>query len=204
MRRQQTGSMSASPTSVRRETLYFARPGTINTARVLHAAVDRARLLNIHHIVVASTSGRTALRLAQMADTTLKIVCITHHAGFRKPGEIELSGRNASLLAARGIPILRTTHLMAGLDRAVRLLAGGMGPAEIVANTYRTFGEGTKVAVEAAVMALDAGLIPARTDVIAIGGTSSGADTALVVCPAHAKDFFRTTVKEVICKPRIR
>lgn len=186
------------------DALYFARPGRINTDSALRAALNRAQLLNIQYMVVASTSGRTALRLAQLAGSALKIVCVTHHAGFRNPGEVELSTHTASLLSARGIPILRTTHLMAGLDRAVRLLAGGMGPAEIVANTYRTFGEGTKVAVEATVMALDAGLIPANTDVIAIGGTSSGADTALVLRPAHAKDFFATTIREIICKPLTR
>mgnify|MGYP003884600843 CR=1 FL=1 len=90
---------------------------------------------------------------------------------------------------------------MAGLDRAVRLKFGGLGPAEIVANTYRTFGEGTKVCVEITVMALDAGLIPYGRDVIGIAGTGSGADTALVIRPAHSARFFDTRVREIIVKP---
>ena len=42
------------------------------------------------------------------------------------------------------------------------------------------FSQGTKVAVEIAVMALDAGLIPWRA-VIAVGGSGRGADTAVVL-----------------------
>jgi hypothetical protein len=79
---------------------------------------------------------------------------------------------------------------------------GGLGPAEMVANSLRLFGEGTKVAVEVAVMAIDAGLIPHGRDVVAVGGTSSGADTALVLRPAHSREFFDTVVREVVCKPR--
>jgi hypothetical protein len=51
-------------------------------------------------------------------------------------------------------------------------------------------------------MALDAALIPAGVDVIALGGSSEGVDTALVLRPAHSQDFFATKIKEIICKPR--
>jgi hypothetical protein len=50
-------------------------------------------------------------------------------------------------------------------------------------------------------MALGAGLIPYGKDVIAIAGTGAGADTAVVVRPAHSRQFFETRVREVICKP---
>jgi hypothetical protein len=50
-------------------------------------------------------------------------------------------------------------------------------------------------------MALDAGLVPYGKDVIAIAGTGSGADAAIVIRPAHSRQFFGTRVKEVICKP---
>lgn len=51
-------------------------------------------------------------------------------------------------------------------------------------------------------MAADAGLIPGDRDVIAIAGTSIGADTALVIRPANASRFFDLKVKEIIAKPR--
>jgi hypothetical protein len=64
------------------------------------------------------------------------------------------------------------------------------------------FSQGTKVAVEVAVMALDAGLIPYGQPIVSVGGSGGGADTALVLIPSHSKTFFDTEVLEVICKPR--
>jgi hypothetical protein len=179
---------------------------TRNTSRsraTLKTALERARELRIKHLVVASTSGRTALELAKMLPANLEAVCVTHHAGFREFGRNELPDSAENRLAERGIPVLRTTHLLAGVERTIRLKFGGLGPAETIAFTYRTLGEGTKVAVEIAVMALDAGLIPYGKDIIAIAGTGSGADTALVVRPAHSRQFFETQVREVIVKPWI-
>jgi hypothetical protein len=171
------------------------------TRPTLKTALGRARELRIKHFVVASTSGSTALELAKMLPANLEAVCVTHHAGFREFGRNELPDSAENKLAEHGIPVLRTTHLFGGVERAVRLKFGGLGPAETIAFTYRTLGEGIKVAVEIAVMALDAGLIPYGKDVIAIAGTGTGADTAIVVRPAHSRQFFETRVREIICKP---
>jgi len=175
---------------------------TSQTRTTLRAALERAGELGIKHLVVASTSGKTALELARSLPHGIEAACVTHHVGSREPGKSELPDATENRLAAAGIPVLRTTHLFGGVERAVRLRFGGLGPAETIAFTYRTLGEGTKVAVEIAVMALDAGLIPYGKDVIAIAGTGSGADTAIVVRPAHSRQFFETQVREVIVKPR--
>ncbi len=181
-----------------------ARSPARSTAATLKAALERAAELGIRHVVVASTSGRTALALGRLLPPGVNAVCVTHHAGFREFGKSELSEGTENRLALLGIPVLRTTHLFAGIDRAVRMKFGGLYPAEVVASTYRTFGEGTKVCVEIAVMALDAGLIPHGRDVVAVAGTGTGADTALVVRPAHSRQFFDTVVREVVCKPTDR
>ncbi len=174
---------------------------TTRTRATLKASLDRARELRIKHFVVASTSGRTALQLAGMLPSHFEAVCVTHRAGFKEFGRNELPDSVENKLAASGIPVLRTTHLFGGVERAIRLKFGGLGPAETIAFTYRTLGEGTKVAVEIAVMALDAGLIPHGKDVVSIAGTGSGADTAIVIRPAHSRQFFETRVREIICKP---
>lgn len=173
-----------------------------STRTTLKAALERARGLRIRHFVVASTSGRTALELARVLPDSINAVCVAHHVGFREPGKSDLSDATENRLAASGIPVLRTTHLFGGVERAIRLKVGGLGPAETIAFTYRTLGEGTKVAVEIAVMALDAGLIPHGRDVVSIAGTGSSADTAIVIRPAHSRQFFETQVREVIVKPR--
>ncbi|MFO7675941.1 MAG: pyruvate kinase alpha/beta domain-containing protein [bacterium] len=189
---------------VRTEVTWFPRPGRACTARTLELALARGRALGLRHCVVASTTGATALRLARLLRDGEKAVCVTHHVGFREPGRSELSAAIERRLAALGVPVLRTTHALSGVERAARLRFGGLGPAETVAWTYRTFGEGTKVAVEVAVMALDAGLVAHGPEILAIGGTGRGADTALVIRPAHSRQFFDTSVREVVCKPRVR
>ena len=171
------------------------------TQATLKTALERAHKLHIRHIVVASTGGRTAQALAELLPANIEAVCVTHHAGFHEFGKNELPESVENRLSEHGIPVLRTTHLFAGVERAIRLKVGGLGPAETIAFTYRTLGEGTKVAVEIAVMALDAGLIPYGKDVISIAGTGTGADTAIVIRPAHSRQFFDTRVREIICKP---
>ncbi len=171
------------------------------TRTTLQVALKRADQLGIKHVVVASTTGKTALELAGLLPPHLEAVCVTHHAGFSEFGRNELPESTENELAEHGIPVLRTTHLFAGVERAIRLKFGGLGPAETIAFTYRTLGEGIKVAVEIAVMALDAGLIPYSKDIVAIAGTGSGADAAIVIRPAHSRQFFETQVKEIVCKP---
>ena len=53
-----------------------------------------------------------------------------------------------------------------------------------------------------AVMAMDAGLIGPEEDVITVGGKAKGADTAVLLTPAHSQYFFDTDVKEILCMPR--
>ena len=57
---------------------------------------------------------------------------------------------------------------------------------EMVANTLRIFGEGMKVACEITLMAADAGMIRTDDDIIAMGGTGKGLDTALVLRPVNS------------------
>ncbi|KPJ80527.1 MAG: hypothetical protein AMS17_20375, partial [Spirochaetes bacterium DG_61] len=76
-------------------------------------------------------------------------------------------------------------------------------PGSIVANTLRFFSQGMKVAVEISIMALEAGLIAPGNEVIAIGGTDEGADTAIVARPAFARKIKEYRVCEILCKPRL-
>ena len=76
-----------------------------------------------------------------------------------------------------------------------------MYPVEVMAQTLRMFGAGTKVGVECAVMALDAGCIPFGEKVISLGGTGRGLDTAIVVTPGHAPRIFSTYINKILCKP---
>jgi hypothetical protein len=173
----------------------------INTQPTLQLAVKRVEELGLKHMVIASSSGYTVNCLLKL-DPKSEIICVTHHVGFAGNGVDEMPAQMRSQLQNAGVNLLTTTHLFAGVDRAIRIKFAGVYPAEIMAQTLRIFGQGVKVAVEIAVMALDAGLIPFGSEVISIGGSGTGADTAIVVQPAHSNNFFDTQIKEILCWPR--
>jgi len=130
------------------------------------------------------------------------LVCVTHHSGYVNPGENELKPDVGRRLQQQGVKILTTSHLLAGVDRSLRAKFQGIYPTEIIAMALRMMGQGLKVCVEISVMALDAGLIPYGEEIVAVGGTSTGADTACIIVPAYSNKFFDTRVKEIICMPR--
>lgn len=181
--------------------MFWEKAGSENTVQTLQLSLAKGRELGINTFVLASCSGDTVKRFISMSQDT-DIICVTHQVGFQTPGEDEMSPETRQELQAQGIRILTTTHLFAGVDRALRFKFNGVYPAEIMAQTLRIFGQGIKVAIEISSMALDAGLIPYGQDIIAIAGTAKGADAAIIIRPAHSAKFFETQVKEIICMPK--
>jgi uncharacterized protein len=179
--------------------MHWPEKGLHNTEGTVAAALKRAAELGVTHIVVASNSGATAELLSGKVP---ELVCVTHHVGFTGPGEDEMEAQVRQKLQQQGVKVLTTTHLLAGVDRALRFKFQGVYPAEIVSSSLRLLGQGLKVCVEISVMALDAGLVPHGVEIIAVAGSGRGADTACVISPAHANNFFDTQVKEIICMPR--
>ncbi|MBC7288192.1 MAG: hypothetical protein H5T86_09160 [Armatimonadetes bacterium] len=180
-------------------TLIFDKPGPENTEATLRAAAARAAALGIDEFVVATTTGRTALLAADICKG--RVIGVHLSAGLWKV----FAGPDPEIVRqaeAKGVRFLTATHtLMGGVDSAVQKKFGGTPPADFIAHVLYLFGQGTKVAVEVAVMAADAGLLSMEKDVIAIAGTHTGADTALVIKPAYSHDFFDLYIREVIAKP---
>lgn len=191
-----------------RSITYFDKPGgDENTAMTLALARKRAEELGIKTIVVASTTGGTAVKAVEVF-RGYKVVVVTHTTGFREANTQEFTEENRQLVMAGGGIIHTTTHAFGGIQRS--LLRPADGPpapsqaiGDIVAMTLRTFGQGMKVALEIAAMAADAGLVRTDEEIIAIGGTGRGADTAVVLTPSYVHRFFNTRVREIICKPRL-
>lgn len=182
--------------------MYFEKPGKQNTEKTVDLAVRTARERSIPTVVVASRTGATARLLVQHPG--LKVVCVTHAQGFVEPGANEMPDSTRHELQVAGMKVLTTTHVLSGAERALSKAFGGVYPVEIIAHTLRMFGQGLKVCVEAAVMALDAGLIEAGKPVIAMGGTADGVDTAIILVPAHASRILDTRICEIICKPTLQ
>lgn len=199
--------------------VYFEKPGEENTDEVLTLARQRARELGIKTILVASTSGNTAVKAVDVF-RGLKVVAVTHCFGAREPNILELTEENRKIIESKGGKILTTAHGFGGISQALQSgmppppggaapPLGRMPPArsntigEIITATLGVFSRGTKVACEISTMAADAGLVRTDEEVISIAGTHAGADTAIVVQPSNAHRFFELKVKEIICKPRL-
>ncbi len=176
----------------------------IITQEVARLSAKKALELGIGHIVVASNSGTTVMEVLKAVRESFdgkdvpKVVCVTHMVGFSADGVDEMEPSVRAKLSEEGIAVLTTTHLFGGVERSMSGQHKGIYPLSMVANALKLFGQGAKVAVEISVMALDSGLIPHGVDVIGIGGSGRGADTALVIRPAHSIRFFDTRVKGVI------
>jgi len=178
----------------------FKTASEVDVETLLNAVKRRAAELGVKTILVASTAGETGVKVAE-SFRGYNVVVVTHSTGFVGPDIQELKAENRERILKAGGKILTTTHAFGGLGRAVRRKFGTYQSDEIVANTLRIFGQGVKVAVEIAIMAADSGLVSVNEDVISIGGSGAGADTALVLRPANVQDFFDVKVHEIICKP---
>ena len=182
------------------KTTYFENPGRENTEEVLRIAKQRAEELGIKTIVVASTVGDTAVRAMDVLQG-LRVIVVTHFTGMRGPNTQEFTEENRKIVESKGGVVFTTAHTFSGLSAAMRKKFNTYIIGDIIANTLRIFGQGMKVVCEIAVMAADGGMVRTDEDVIAIGGTGRGADTAVVLRPVNSGDFFDLKVKEILCKP---
>ena len=191
-----------------KKTWFFDKPGEENTRDAIQIAVERAKELGISRIVVASTSGKTALAAArEVRETGISLIVVTHVVGFSTPGIWEFDPAVADQLRNEGVRIVTGTHVLSGLERAFSAspkVSGG-SRSEAVAEAFRrVIAIGMKVAVECVLIAADQGIIPVTEEVIALGGTGTGADTVCVIRPANTSRFFDLQVREIVAMPRNR
>lgn len=194
--------------------LLFDKPGPACTAGVQEAVRRRLERGDLSHLVVASISGRTALRLARaVARPGLSIVCVTGppswdiYPEYESPRPVPAARRQLEKLGTTVVDRMISSFSDTVDYSAARF--GLMPPSWLVVETLVSVGGyGLKTAVEAAVMATDAGAVPPFTEVVAVGGMNRGADTAAVVVSTFASCFFslrperRFQVKEILAMPR--
>ncbi len=190
---------------IRKETAYFERSGVENTGDVLDVVCDRLEAGDVRSVVVASSRGATGLAFAKRLAGRTNLVVVSSHPGRSKPGVWDFDPEVLLELERLGVPVLRQTHVLSGLERSFSQKFSGVSHSELLAECLRSlFGVGLKVAVECAIMAADGGAIPIEKT-IAVGGTGTprgrGVDCAIVVLPAHASNFFDFRVLEILAKP---
>ena len=181
---------------------YFEKKGSVNTDRALDIALACCEEKGIRKIVVASSTGKTALRLHDKAKPSIEVIAVTYGAGSKYREEVEEFNRNRETMIKKGIRVVRGIHALSATERTFEnKYKSGFIPLNIVADTLRMFSQGMKVCVEVAVMAAEAGFITPDEEVVAVGGTGTGADTAVVLKPAYAAGMFETKFKAVLCMP---
>jgi len=183
------------------QTLYFEKGGPDCTDQTLELARARADELGIRDIVIASYSGETGVKASKVF-TDHNLIVVAGVVGFRTPNEADMTSENRSAIEQSGGNVLFAGHAFGMLGRAVNKRFDAIQVDEVIANVLRLFCQGVKVGCEIACMAADAGLIRSGDEVLAIGGSGKGADTAIVLRASNTHTFFETRVLEVICKPR--
>jgi hypothetical protein len=180
---------------MREQIVYFEKPGKKNTAEVIKLVKDRAQARGINRFVVASTRGGTANDfLESVTKTEYRLVVVPWQFGFKGerhpfPQELVSKLRAENHEVHFGTMLFHTTEFY------------GTDTPQAMANLLRTFGQGTKVCMEILLMACDGGCIGIGEKVIAVAGTGSGADTALVATAAPSNRLRSLRIHEIICKP---
>lgn len=197
---------------------YFRNPGPKNTEETIMAVSKRIDELKIEHIVVATRVGETALRVGEcFGGSGLNIVAIPHQYGYLKPGKWLIDDVIHKKLQKLGVRLCTGTMPLTTPGRLYRSdwkpgskkpgskyhIYNTAFPFDIISDTLRMFSQGMKVCVEIVVMAADMGLIPIEEEVISIAGTRRGADTAVVIKPAHIHEIYNLRILEIIAKPRL-
>jgi len=170
------------------KTLCFDEPGTKNTDSVVQAVLDKIDETGIKTVIVASTTGKTAAQFGKALRNRARLIAVSWKT---------VSPENMKELKNFGVT-------MCNFENYLPLHEVGR---DLIRNTFYTFGQGMKVCAEVALIAVDKGLISAGQDVIAVGGTGGGSDTAVVVKATSTADMLgpdtqkRLEIREIFAMP---
>lgn len=186
-----------------RPIVYFNQIGPESTEITLQKARERSQELGISNLIVASTHGDTGFKALEIfKDTKIQIIVVGISYSYKSEGW-DMSSSVRKQLEDQGAKVVISHHVLSDDIIGGVSKQGIIHPHKIIAETLCRFSQGLKVAVEITIMAAEAGMINTDNEVISIGGTHRGADTALVVKPSYARNFYDFEIREIISKPRI-
>ncbi len=161
--------------------------------------------------MIASETGRSAVKALEVFEgADIVMVVVTHYPAetWGPKGSIPIGLRREEhadrlrKLLDNGVSVVQGTRPFAPPSRS---LNWDLTLEGVVDKTLELFGAGTKIAVEAALMATDAGQIKEGEEIISCAGTFKGLDNALLVRTTYSMNFFKEfEIKEVIAKPSCR
>lgn len=198
--------------------IYFDKPGPQNTDAVIKSVKERLKNSAIKYVVVASESGKTALKVAKaLKDLDVKVICMSGYAGIRRTEGRpwpDIKGELKEELESLNVKILSETPWIFRSSAIDYQFLGESAPSIIVHKVLsRLMGYGFKTAIEITLLAAEAGAISIDEEVIAIAGTGwlgGGADCAIIVRPSVLPDAWfidvekGIEVREIIAIPRAK
>jgi len=194
---------------------YSNSPGPENTNCVVGTVTKRVSAGGISAVVVASTSGLSALKFARALGAgsganRVKVICVSE-----PPSYSEVVGRwptidsgRATELAQLGVRIVNDQPYVFHNSVTGERLAPVTPEKLLRSFLEKCFGSGMKVAIESILMATSAGAVPPFEAVIGVGGTHSGADTAIVARSTYTNRMLADdpskclTIMEILAMPR--
>jgi len=194
---------------IKRQVYYFDEPGEENTKSVIEAVSKRLEAGGIKRVIVASTSGKTAVEFARSLKGKAELVCVSEAPYRREWGEqwpcLKPAFRRE--LEKLGVAIVDKTPYVFHSSVLEAARWPNASPERLVKETLYAFGQGVKVAVEVALTAVSCGYVTPYEDVIGVGGSSKGADTAIVLRATYPASLFdkdpekRLEIREIIAMP---
>lgn len=195
-----------------REDYYFEEPGEQNTDDVVEAVKKRVEATGIRHVLVASDSGGTALKFAEAMSSMARVYCVCQGPILREwniPWPT-MKPECRERLEELGVMILDRVPFFFHNSVYTAAKWEAMNPEKLVKETLYLFGQGLKVAVEVVLIATMCGYLEPYQEVIGVGGSSRGADTAIVVRATYPTAIFskdpkkKLEIREIIAMPRAK
>lgn len=188
---------------------YFDEPGEQNTDIVVEAVKERVTSTGIRYVVVASNSGQTALKFAEALKGKITVVCVTG-APYRREWNMAwptLSDVVRTKMQSLGVIIVEKSPYVFHNSVLESGKWDSFGAEQIIRETLYAFGQGLKVAVEVVLMAVECGHLDPYQDVIGVGGTARGADSAATIHATYPAEIFskdagkKLEIREIIAMP---
>jgi len=194
---------------VKRQVYYFDEPGEENTQLVIEAVSQRLEAGGIRMVIVASTSGKTAVEFAHSLKGKAELICVSEAPYRREWGEQWpcLKQEFRQELERLGVTIIDKVPYVFHSSVLESARWSDAFPERLVKETLYSFGQGMKVAVEVALIGVSCGYVAPYEDVISVGGSSKGADTAIILRATYPASLFdkdsekRLEIREIIAMP---
>jgi hypothetical protein len=195
-----------------RKVYYFDELGKQNTEEVIEIVKNVIQEEKIDCLIVASTSGETALKFAKaLKNEKVKIICVSEPPSRQIFGNEwpSINHKIREKLESHGVIVVDRVPYK--FHDSVLEMAKWYTPIpeHIIGDTLAFVGgQGLKVAVEVMFMAVQGGYVEPNTEVISVAGYGGGADTAVILKTCFPENMFasdvekRSEIRGIIAMPR--